>query len=122
MVAVLQGSAADTASDGVDRLDARAALMSRAWALDIVMNFVDEGVVGLVGFVGDRAGIGVLDFGAGFLEHALDAGTGPRAHSEIDGIDIAKRIKAENGGIDPTVDRDVGGTEGGGLAPGGGLV
>ena len=122
MEAVAKGCAADAAGYRVDRLDARAALMSEARAPDIVLQFFDERVVGLLGFIGDRAGIGVLDSRAGFLEHALDAGPGPGAHSEVDGIYKAERIKAENGGIDPTIDRDKGGIEDGGLAHSGGLV
>ncbi len=64
MIAVAQGRAADAADYGVNRLDAGFALERHAGPRHLVAQFVHQRIVDLLGLVGGRSGIGVLDASA----------------------------------------------------------
>jgi len=116
MKAVAQRRTADGARNGVDRLDAGVALVRQAGALGVVAQFMHQRIVNILCLVCGRSSIRVLNTGAGLLDHVAHAGAGPRTNAEKDIVHKAERVKAQHSRIDPAIDRNVGGTERGGIA------
>ncbi len=107
MKAVAERRAADGARHGVDRLNARIALMHQAGALHIVAQCVNQRLINILRFVRGWTSIRVLDARAGLFQHVVHARTRPWAHPQICAIHKSKREKTKNCRINPTVDRNV---------------
>ena len=96
--------------------------MAQAGALHIEMQLVNQRLVDILGLIGGRAGVGVLDAGAGFFKDVVEAGAGPGAQAQEHRIDKAQRVKPQRGRIDPAVDWNVGRIEQRRLADRGGTA
>ena len=120
MEAVTQGCAADTADHGVSRLYVGDALASQALHSGVEVQIMVQGSGDILSLARSRNPIviRVLDIGVEVFKHVAQTGARPGAHSQINMVEIAHRVKPEHGRIDPAINRDVRRTLCGRLADG----
>jgi hypothetical protein len=101
--AVTQRGPAHAARHGINRFNSGVALVRPTRARHVESHFVRQRFVNFLGLVCFGCRIGIFNARGYILEHATNAGTGPRAHTEIDMIDKSQSIKPKDCRIDPIV-------------------